>query len=359
MTSENPPRTYALGKDVFMIDVHDLHMPYRTGVYVLPQAGVLIDVGPSSGIQYLLEGLRQLHITPSSIQGIVLTHIHLDHAGGVGLLLTSMPQAKVIVHPRGARHLAHPEKLIAGAKAVYGEMFESYFHPVLPVPEDRIITPGDGETLSFAGGKSFTFIDTPGHARHHLSIMDQETGDVFTGDTVGILYNQVLKASIAHDAIHDAHIQNARFEKPFVLPSTSPNQFDAKAMRGSWERIRSFNPKRLFFGHFGSTEDVEEAFLSAEKGLQLYEETLKDFLSPFLSNHSAQHALSLTPEHIERLATLLNERIKETLLTAFLDDIRSADRSDDLLFFHMLALDQSINAFGLLDAALKQMGEAL
>ncbi|MDY0324086.1 MAG: MBL fold metallo-hydrolase [Candidatus Carbobacillus sp.] len=363
MSALAPPRTYNLGKGVYMIDVHDLQMPYRTGVYVLPEAGVLIDTGPSSGIPFLLEGLKQLHIAPDAISAIVLTHIHLDHAGGVGLLLKDIPHAKVIVHPRGAWHLAHPEKLIAGAKAVYKEAFETFFHPILPVPEERIITPADGEIITFANHNAFKFLDTPGHARHHLAIFHPQTADVFTGDTVGILYQGVLEASFVHhtekhdpDGVHP-HPLTSLFDWPFVLPSTSPNQFDGPAMRESWRRIRLLNPKRLLFGHFGATEHVDEALQSAAQGLDLYEKTLQDYVSPFLSHAATDYPLSLTDEHIKQLATLLKERIQGTYLKDILKHISSTTTLDDTLFFHMLTLDLTLNAYGLLDAALKQMGE--
>lgn len=366
MSALAPPRTYDLGNGVYMIDVHDLKMPYRTGVYVLPEAGVLIDTGPSSGIPLLLKGLDDLHIAPEAIQAIILTHIHLDHAGGVGLLIKDLPQAKVIVHPRGARHLVHPEKLIAGAKAVYREAFETYFHPVLPVPEERILTPTDGETIPFANQHAFMFLDTPGHARHHLAIFNPHTADVFTGDTVGILYDHVLEASSGYqtedqgnDSIRAHPSSPYFFDQPFVLPSTSPNQFDGQAMRESWRRIRALNPKRLLFGHFGGTEHVAEALERAEQGLSLYEKTLQEYMTSFTNDASTDAYLSVTDEHIQKLSMLLKARVLRTTLKHGMHTIPSTNGSTggsgDDLFLRMLTLDLSLNAYGLLDKALKQM----
>lgn len=231
--------TTDLGLGVSLIDVFDLGKEKRTGSYVLHgEELTIIETSASPSIPYLLKGLKELEIKPEQIKYIIVTHIHLDHAGGVGLLLESCPNAKVIVHPRGARHLADPAKLILGARAVYGELFDELFHPILPVPEDRLIVKEDGETIQIAENRTLTFYDTPGHAKHHFSIHDSLSNGIFTGDTIGVYYSQVKDKGLE-----------------LILPSTSPNQFDPEAMLQSLEKIEALGVERIYFGHFGMTEN--------------------------------------------------------------------------------------------------------
>jgi glyoxylase-like metal-dependent hydrolase (beta-lactamase superfamily II) len=233
-----------LGNRISLIDLYDLKVPQRTGTYVLHEEELtIIETGPSPSVPYLLKGLETLHIDPADIRYIIVTHIHLDHAGGVGVLLEKCPNALVIVHPKGKRHLADPSRLIRGAKAVYGEKFDEWFSPVLPVPEDRLIVKEDGDTLKLSSGRTLTFLDTPGHANHHFSIYDSRSRGVFTGDTIGVFYPQLLKDGLE-----------------YCLPSTSPNQFRPEAMLQSAERLEQLQPERIYFGHFGMLENPRTAF---------------------------------------------------------------------------------------------------
>ncbi|WP_240512007.1 MBL fold metallo-hydrolase [Paludifilum halophilum] len=233
-----------LGYGIRLIDGYDLNVPDRTGIYVLEEEELtLVETSTSQSVSYILKGLEELGRSPEEIRNIIVTHIHLDHAGGVGLLLKHCPRARVIVHPRGARHLADPSRLIRGARAVYGSSFDDLFDPVLPVPEDRILVKGEGETLAIGSERTLTFMDTPGHAAHHLSIFDPVSNGVFTGDTVGIRYPQVEKWGLN-----------------LYLPSTSPNQFDPELMRSSIERLRSTGAERIYFGHFGMAVGAKEVY---------------------------------------------------------------------------------------------------
>ena len=160
-----------LTENVFLIDDFDLSMPERTGTYVLTEDKVtLIETSASPSIPYILEGLQTLGVSPADISYIIVTHIHLDHAGGAGLMLQHCPNAKVIVHPKGARHLADPSRLIMGAKAVYGDKFSQLFDPIVEIPEDRLMIKGEGDTLEISEKLNLKFLDTPGHANHHFSI---------------------------------------------------------------------------------------------------------------------------------------------------------------------------------------------
>lgn len=246
-----------LGFGISLIDVCDLGKENRTGTYVLHEEELtLIETSASPSIPYLLKGLKALEIDPVEIKYIIVTHIHLDHAGGAGLLLEKCPNAQIIVHPKGKRHLSDPSRLIQGARAVYGEQFDELFHPILPIPEDRLVVKDDGETLAIGPNRILTFLDTPGHANHHFSIYDPYSGGIFTGDTVGVYYTELLSEGLE-----------------FYLPSTSPNQFNPQAMLAAADRMESLNIKRIYFGHYGMSENPGLVFKQLRYWLPLFVET--------------------------------------------------------------------------------------
>ncbi|MCT8138953.1 MBL fold metallo-hydrolase [Anaerobacillus sp. CMMVII] len=236
-------KTVDLGNRIYLIDGFDLGLPCRTGTYVINDESLtLVETGPSMSVPYIVNGLRELNLNPKDVQYIIVTHIHLDHSGGAGLLLQECPNAKVIVHPRGARHLADPSRLIMGAKAVYGDDFERLFDPILPIPEENLIIKEDGDTLKIGEKCELTFYHTPGHADHHFSIYDPISNGIFTGDTVGVRYDQIKE-----------------FE--FYLPSTSPNQFRPTEMLNSLNKIiKELQVDYIFFGHFSVSSNPIEVF---------------------------------------------------------------------------------------------------
>ncbi|QQK79951.1 MBL fold metallo-hydrolase [Salicibibacter cibi] len=240
-----------LDADTYMIDGLDLHLPERTGIYVLDAEELtIIETGPSLSYPQIKAGLEQLGKSLEDIRHIIVTHIHLDHSGGCGQLLKDTPHATVHVHPSGKKHLVDPEKLVKGAKVVYGSSFHDLFDPVIPIPEERTNICEDGDRLQIGENHTLAFFDTPGHAFHHMSILDEHTNALFTGDTVGILY------------------RGFRHEKPLVLPSTSPPQFDAPSMKESWKRIESLQPATIYFGHFGGSGNIADIFQSTSKWLE-------------------------------------------------------------------------------------------
>ncbi|MEH7391339.1 MBL fold metallo-hydrolase [Bacillus sp. JJ1503] len=243
-----------LGYNVSLIDTFDLGKERRTGSYILQAEEVtLIETSASPSIPFVLKGLEELGIKLTEVKNIIVTHIHLDHAGGVGLLLNHCPNAKVIVHPRGKRHLADPSRLIQGAKAVYGDKFNELFDPILPVPEDRLVIKEDGETIKIGKERILKFMDTPGHANHHFSIHDSLSNGIFTGDTIGVYYPQVFDQGVE-----------------LFLPSTSPNQFDPETMLQSMKRISSLRVERIYFGHYGMTANPDQVFKQIEYWLPLF-----------------------------------------------------------------------------------------
>lgn len=311
-----------LGDDISIIDVFDLKTPARTGTYVLHEKELtIIETSASPSIPYLLAGLEALEINPADIQYIIVTHIHLDHAGGAGLLLEKCPNARVIVHPKGKRHLADPSKLIQGAKAVYGEKFAELFDPIVPIPEDRLITMEDGDTLTLSNERTLTFFDTPGHANHHFSIHDSKSNGLFTGDTIGVYYPQLLAYGVE-----------------LYLPSTSPSQFHPEAMLHSAKRLEELNPSRIYFGHFGMSEHPAAVFKQLREWLPKMVEVGERVMNeqPFLSFEDKTKAVA-------------NGLMK--LVQPYLE-ARGVPRGANV--YEILQLDLSVCAMGIVDYFQKQ-----
>lgn len=199
----------------------------------------LVDCGTGHSLRNVQAALAQKGIAPEALRYIILTHVHLDHASGAGAAMRAFPNAQLVVHPRGARHMIDPSKLIAGATAVYGEqaMAEMY-GDILPVDAARVIETQDGFVLDF-NGRPLEFIDTPGHAKHHHCIWDAQSKSWFTGDTFGLAYPECTVDGRA-----------------FVFPTTSPVQFDPVAMRASVDRLLSRQPEAMFLTHYGKVTGV-------------------------------------------------------------------------------------------------------
>lgn len=245
-----------LDERISLIDGYDMDIPNRTGTYVInEEALTLVETGPSPSIKYVKKGLEELGFKLEDVKYIIVTHIHLDHSGGAGYLLEDCPNAKIVVHPRGKRHLIEPSKLAAGARAIYGESFSDLFDPIVPVPEERILVKTEGDTLDISSNCTLKFFDTPGHSKHHFSIYDPISNGIFTGDTVGIFYQQLLLEGIE-----------------FYLPTTSPNHFNPNDMQDSIRRVKEMNVGRIYFGHFGMTENTEVALNEVSKWLDIFME---------------------------------------------------------------------------------------
>ena len=224
-----------LGHKIYQIDLHDQE-PGRTNSYlILSDKVALIETGPATGAGRIRDALKSLALPAEKIDYIIVTHIHLDHAGGAGILARELTQAKVYVHPRGARHMIDPSRLTAGARAIYGASFDTLFGEVLPVPQERICTPADGETLDLGSGRVLVFHHAPGHARHHFVVHDPVSCGVFSGDALGLRF-QALSDLLGFD---------------FTLPSAPPPEFDPRAAEETFERMLGLEPAYIYFTHFG------------------------------------------------------------------------------------------------------------
>ena len=199
----------------------------------------LIDTGVNSSLPAVMDALSAQGLGLEQVSHIILTHIHLDHAGGAGLLMQQCPNATLYVHPRGVRHMADPSKLIAGTKAVYGEVKTAELYgEIQAIPEARIIAMEDESTID-VNGRQLLILDTPGHALHHVCIRDSQTGHIFTGDTFGLSYR---------------HLDNNG--KQFIFATTTPVHFDPDALKGSIDRICSYAPEALYLTHYSQVRDV-------------------------------------------------------------------------------------------------------
>jgi glyoxylase-like metal-dependent hydrolase (beta-lactamase superfamily II) len=223
------------GSGVSAIDA-DYLRPGLAAIHLVIQAGkaALVDTGTSSSVAGVMEVLREKNLAPEDVAYVFVTHIHLDHAGGAGEFMQHFPHAKLVVHPRGARHMADPARLVASATTVYGEAeFKRMYGIIRPVDAKRIVEAPDGFRLDF-NGRPLLFLDTPGHARHHYCIFDEQNESFFTGDTFGISYREFDVDGME-----------------FVFPTTTPVQFDPTAAHASLDRLMSFNPSYAFLTHYG------------------------------------------------------------------------------------------------------------
>jgi glyoxylase-like metal-dependent hydrolase (beta-lactamase superfamily II) len=215
----------------------------------------VIETGSNYSAERILEVLEKRGWDRSAVSHVIVTHVHLDHAGGAGKLLQELPQASLVVHPFGARHMIDPSKLEAGARAVYGdEAFNEMYGTLIAVPEDRVIVMGDGDELS-VGERRLRFMDTPGHARHHFCIWDEQTRGWFTGDTFGISYRDLDTAN-----------------GPLVFPTTTPIQFDPAALRESVQRLMAVEPRCMYLTHFGCVTDTKRLSGQMLAGVSKFEE---------------------------------------------------------------------------------------
>lgn len=235
------PRLTRFSHGITAVDT-DYYRPWFDASHIIhdQDEAAIVDTGTTHSVPLLLAAMRELEVAPEAVRYVLLTHVHLDHAGGAGELMRHLPEAECIVHPRGARHMVDPSKLIAGTKAVYGEQaFAEMYGEIPGIPEERVTESRDGMELSL-GQRRLTLFDTPGHAKHHYCIFDDRPHAVFTGDTFGVSYRELDTS-----------------EGEFILPATTPVHFDPEAYHASVDRILSFEPNACFLTHYSRVTEVE------------------------------------------------------------------------------------------------------
>lgn len=249
-----------VGHGIYTIDTGYIR-PGFDASHIIVENGraAFVDVGTSYSVPHLMGGLVSLGLSPNAVDYIILTHIHLDHAGGAGELIKRLPNAQLTVHPRGARHMIDPGKLIAGATAVYGETkMKALYGAITAVDANRVIETPDGFELDL-NGRQLKFLDTPGHARHHVCIVDDKSQGIFTGDTFGLAYKE-LNTDVG----------------AFVFPSTSPVQFDPDALIQSIERLLTYQPQRMHLTHYGRVENVTHCAQGLLKRVRAFADLARD-----------------------------------------------------------------------------------
>ncbi len=272
-----------------------------------------VDTGSNFSVPNLLRVLAEKSITHDHVDYVIVTHVHLDHAGGAGKLMQLFPNAQLVVHPRGAPHIMEPSRLMAGVEAVYGKQRSAQLYgEVLPVDAERVIQAGEHFELDFQG-RLLLFLDTPGHAKHHFCVWDESSRSIFSGDTFGLSYP-------AFDTPKGA----------FILPTTTPVQFDPGALHASLRRLMELNPAQIFLTHYGKVDrDLPRL---ADDQHELIEEFVRlTRIACEQSTKQARHACL-----VERITVLLLERLEAHGCTLPATDSQA-----------LLEMDIELNAQGL------------
>ena len=243
------PQLYRHPHGITAVDAEYLYAGHAAA-HVIVDGGraAIVDVGTNDSVPYLLAALAELGIARSAVDYLLLTHVHLDHAGGAGALMRELPQAQAFLHPRGAPHMLDPAKLIAGSMAVYGaERFRRLYGELVPIAPERVRIAADGERVTL-GSRTLELLHTPGHAAHHYVVVDAAHHSIFSGDTFGISYRA---------------LDTARGN--FITPSTVPTQFDPAQHLASIERMMTYAPESMYLMHFSRVTDVPRLAASLQE----------------------------------------------------------------------------------------------
>lgn len=259
------------------------------GFLIEGDAPVLIETGSQSSVDTLLAELASLGVGAADLAGIVVTHIHLDHAGGVGDVARAFPDATVYVHERGARHLADPTKLVNSAAMVYGDLLDSLYGRLDPTDPARIHVLDDGEEVRISANRSLTTVDSPGHAKHHLALHDSESGLIFAGDAVGVRLPDV----------------------GILRPATPPPDFDLEQAITSLHKFAERSPAGIALAHYGLVPDPAEILVEAEDTLRSWAEVAekawqedRDITEALEAAFGVSDDADMDPVARERLETL-------------------------------------------------------
>ncbi len=239
----------ALGGDVYEIDTRMAgYSSITAGYLILGDRPCLVETGTSTSAPVVRDALTSLGVGPGDLATVVVTHIHLDHAGGVGDIAGFYPDAEIVVHEKGARHLADPSRLMASARMVWGDKLDTLFGELSPTEASRIRALGDTDTIDLGNGRTLNSHYSPGHARHHVGLIDSGTGDLYVGDAAGVYLP----------------------ETGDLRPATPPPDFDLRTALDSIALFRALGPQRLLFSHYGPVADVEEILGRSAEELRVW-----------------------------------------------------------------------------------------
>jgi len=253
--AKGTPPVEDLGHDVFSIDTRMSGYDGITAAYLIrSERPCLVETGTARSAPTVRAALTGLGIGADDLATIVVTHIHLDHAGGVGDLAAAYPRAQIVVHERGARHLVDPAKLVDSARRVFGAAMDTVFGELVPTPAARVSTVGDSGSVDLGGGRRLDSYYSPGHAQHHIGLVDSSTGDLFVGDAAGIYISEI----------------------DLVRAATPPPDFDLETSLASLDRFAELQPSRLLFSHFGPVSAVGDVLARSKEELRLWVEQVRE-----------------------------------------------------------------------------------
>ena len=299
---------------VWTIDCQYLRPEFAASFLMVEKdQAAFVDTNTTHSVPLLIEKLRTLGLSPEAVSYLIITHVHLDHAGGASALLKLCPNATLLAHPKAARHMIDPSKLVTSAKKVYGEaQFDQLYGAIDSIPKERVQVIEDGEVIAF-GTRTFQFFYTRGHANHHFCIWDSASNGVFTGDSFGLAYPALQKRGL------------------FIFPSTSPTDFDPDEARLSLEKIKETGAERAFLTHFGEVSDLLGAQGQLLKHLEFSQKLL-------------EKAKALAPC---KASSELTEFCEQELRRYFQNLLEKQGLSGDSEVWDILKLDLELNAAGI------------
>jgi glyoxylase-like metal-dependent hydrolase (beta-lactamase superfamily II) len=303
--------TTDLGHDVHSIDT--LMSGYRgitAGYLIASERPCLVETGTAKSAPAVQRALAALGIGPNDLATVAVTHIHLDHAGGVGDIAAAYPNAEIVVHQRGARHLADPAKLMGSARRVFGDLMDTVFGELTPTDAIRIRAVDDVGAIDLGGGRALTTYYSPGHAQHHVGLLDSASGDLYVGDAAGIFIP----------------------ETGAIKPSTPPPDFDLDTALASLRHFADLAPQRLLFSHFGPVAHVGDALEEAAVELRDWIDGVKETRANALDlDHAVTMLRERTAERYGRLYTDPELDAKFELLNSTATNINGINRWLDKL----------------------------
>lgn len=284
------PEVSEVAENIYLIDAEAAFIPKLTAAYLInEEAKVLIETGPATAKDTLVKGLRKVGVNPRDISYIIATHIHIDHAGGIGALIREMPEAKVLVHPRGSKHLVEPDKLINSTRQILGEAAMERYGSVLPVEPEKIQPVEDNQVIPLGPRQKLKVIHTPGHAPHHLCIYENRNKGLFTGEVAGFLSQEL----------------------EIVLPNTAPPTFDLELNLQSLEKVMSLFPEILYFSHFGTTRKAADCLRLACNKLEMWGAKIYETVQTYPDDaiEKLHNFIHTETESIRRIAPAFYDRV--------------------------------------------------
>jgi len=287
-------RTVRLEEHISLIDAETGGIKNFIASYVVKgKQAAIVETGPTSSVQNVLAGLKELKVSLDEVAYVAVTHIHLDHGGGVGTIIKNLPNARVIVHPNGAPHLVNPQKLWMQSAQVQGQQLAELYGEPEPVPADRIIAVKDGMTFDLGANVGLRVAETLGHASHHQSYLETKSHGLFPGDAAGIYFKNLN-----------------------VVVPTTPAPFRLDSQLVSLEKLEGLNPKSLFYSHFGRARDAVEKLQAYGEQLKLWVSIAEEGFQKHMDFDAVQNAIINRDASVEKVLGVIKDHpiLKMTVL---------------------------------------------